>query len=191
MRAVRNTNDGIQILDVAPSDGSDMSDPVMVTPLSVGICGSDLHIIGLGMQGVTMGHEIAAMHEGRAVAIQPAAFCGSCDACLRGDHHVCPTAGQGIYGIHRDGGLADELILERQCLVELPAGIDPSSACLVEPIAVGVHAVNKARPEPGMSVAVIGAGSIGLVAAATARSHGVEVDIVARHEPQFIAWRSA
>ena len=79
------------------------------------------------------------------------------------------------------------MVLERQCLVELPAGIDPSTACLVEPIAVGVHAVNKARPEAGMRVAVIGAGSIGLVAAAAARSHGVDVDIVARHEPQFAA----
>jgi threonine dehydrogenase-like Zn-dependent dehydrogenase len=187
MRAVRNTNDGIQVLDVAAADVTGMDDPVTVHPLSVGICGSDLHIIGLGMQGVTMGHEIAAMHEGRAVAIQPAAFCGACAACLRGDHHVCPAAGKSIYGIHRDGGLADELIVERQCLVELAESIDPATACLVEPIAVGVHAVNKARPEPGMRVAVIGAGTIGLVAAAAAHSHGVDVDIAARHEPQFAA----
>jgi threonine dehydrogenase-like Zn-dependent dehydrogenase len=187
MRAVRNTNDGIQVLDVAAADIAGMADPVTVHPLSVGICGSDLHIIRLGTQGVTMGHEIAAMHEGRAVAIQPAAFCGACAACLRGDHHVCPTAGKSIYGIHRDGGLADELIVERQCLVELPESVDPATACLVEPIAVGVHAVNKARPEPGMRVAVIGAGTIGLVAAAAAHSHGVDVDIAARHEPQFAA----
>lgn len=187
MRAVRNTNEGIQVLDVPAPDGTGISDPVTVRPTSVGICGSDLHIIGLGMQGITMGHEIAAVHEGRAVAIQPAAYCGVCAACRRGDQHVCPAAGRGIYGIHCDGGLADELVVERQCLVELPDGIDPSSACLVEPIAVGVHAVNKARPEPGMRVAVIGAGSIGLVAAATAQSHGVDVDIVARHSPQFTA----
>lgn len=187
MRAVRNTNDGIQVLNVATADVTGMADPVTVRPLAVGICGSDLHIIGLGMQGITMGHEVAATFEGRPVAIQPAAYCGACAACLRGDHHVCLTAGQGIYGIHRDGGLADELIVERQCLVELPKSVDPASACLVEPIAVGVHAVNKARPEPGMRVAVIGAGTIGLVAAAAAHKHGVDVDIVARHEPQFTA----
>jgi len=187
MRAVRNTDDGIQVLDVAAPDDAGMTDPVTVQPLTVGICGSDLHIIGLGMQGITMGHEIAARFEDRAVAIQPAAYCGTCDACRRNDQHVCAAAGQGIYGIHCDGGLAEELVVERQCLVELPTGIDPHSACLVEPIAVGVHAVNKARPEAGMRVAVIGAGSIGLVAAAAARTHGVEVDIVARHEPQFAA----
>ena len=188
MKAVRNTDEGISVLDVAPPDGSGMADPVVVRPVSVGICGSDLHIIGMGMQGVTLGHEIAAIHQGRAVAIQPAAYCGQCPACLRGDHHVCSIAGQHIHGIHVDGGLAEELVVEAQCLVELPAGIDATTACLVEPIAVGVHAVNKSEPEPGMRVAVIGAGSIGLVAAAAVRARGVEhVDIVARHAPQFEA----
>ncbi len=165
-----------------------MNDPVVVRPVSVGICGSDLHVIGLGMQGVTLGHEIAGTHNGRPVAIQPAAYCGQCNACQRGDHHVCEVAGQGIYGIHRDGGMADELVIESQCLVELPAEVDVRSACLVEPIAVGVHAVNKADLVPGMKVAVIGAGSIGLVAAAAAKSKGLDqVDIVARHAPQFEA----
>lgn len=188
MRAVRNTDLGIRVLDVAPPDGSAIADPVVVRPVSVGICGSDLHIIGMGMQGVTLGHEIAATYEGRSVAIQPAAYCGACPACHRGDQHVCPVAGQGIFGIHRDGGLAEELVVESQCLVELPTGIDVTTACLIEPIAVGVHAINKAELQTGMRVAVIGAGSIGLVAAAAARTHGVDqIDIVARHTPQFEA----
>jgi threonine dehydrogenase-like Zn-dependent dehydrogenase len=188
MRAIRNTTNGISILSVEPVDGSTMNDPVVVRPVSVGICGSDLHVIGLGMRGVTLGHEIAGTHNGRPVAIQPAAYCGQCNACQRGDHHVCEVAGQGIYGIHRDGGMADELIIESQCLVELPAEVDVRSACLVEPIAVGVHAVNKADIVPGMKVAVIGAGSIGLVAAAAAQAQGLDqVEIVARHTPQFEA----
>ena len=186
MRAIRNTDDGIRVLDVAPPDGSGIGDPVVVQPASVGICGSDLHMIGLGLQGVTIGHEIAAMYQGRAVAIQPAVYCGQCAACQRGDHHVCPSAGQGIFGIHRDGGMADELVVDVQCLVELPDGVDARSACLVEPIAVGVHAVNKADLEPGMKVAVVGAGGVGLVAAAAA-SRVCGVDIVARHQAQFEA----
>jgi 2-desacetyl-2-hydroxyethyl bacteriochlorophyllide A dehydrogenase len=186
MRAIRNTDDGVRLLDVAPPDGSGIGDPVVVQPVSVGICGSDLHMIGLGMQGVTIGHEIAAMYEGRPVAIQPAVYCGECAACQRGDHHVCQSAGQGIFGVHRDGGMADELIVDAQCLVELPDGVDARSACLVEPIAVGVHAVNKADLESDMKVAVIGAGTVGLVAAAVARRVG-EVDIVARHRAQFEA----
>jgi threonine dehydrogenase-like Zn-dependent dehydrogenase len=186
MRAIRNTNEGIRVVDVEPSDGSGLSDPIAVRPVSVGICGSDLHMIGLGMQGITIGHEIAATYEGRSIAIQPAVYCGRCAACERGDHHVCESAGQSIFGIHRDGGMAEELIVDRQCIVELPDGVDGGSACLVEPIAVGVHAVNKAGLEPGMKVAVIGAGTVGLVAAAAARQVG-EVDIVARHPAQFDA----
>lgn len=72
MRAIRNTTDGISILDVEPIDGSTMNDPVVVRPVSVGICGSDLHVIGLGMQGVTLGHEIAGTHNGRPVCGQRA-----------------------------------------------------------------------------------------------------------------------
>lgn len=188
MRAIRNTADGVQLLDVAPCDPMGIADPVTVQPISVGICGSDLHMIAMGLQGVTIGHEIAALHEGRAVAIQPAVYCGACAACHRGDHQVCQPAGQSIFGIHRDGGMADEMVVDAQCLVELPAGVDAQSACLVEPIAVGVHAVNKADLQAGMKVAVVGAGSVGLVAAAAARHSGIDVvDIVARHESQFVA----
>jgi 2-desacetyl-2-hydroxyethyl bacteriochlorophyllide A dehydrogenase len=186
VRAIRNTDDGIRVVDVAASDGSGIGDPVAVQPVSVGICGSDLHMIGLGMQGVTIGHEIAATYQGRSVAIQPAVYCGQCAACRRGDQHVCSSSTQGIFGIHRDGGMAEELVVDAQCLVELPDGVDAQSACLVEPIAVGVHAVNKADLEPDMKVAVIGAGSVGLVAAAAARRF-TEVDIVARHQAQFDA----
>jgi threonine dehydrogenase-like Zn-dependent dehydrogenase len=47
-----------------------------VQPVSVGICGSDLHVIDMGPSGVTLNHEISAMYEERLVAIQPMAFCG-------------------------------------------------------------------------------------------------------------------
>jgi threonine dehydrogenase-like Zn-dependent dehydrogenase len=188
MRAVRNTADGIAVVEAGPTDTSTMVNPVVVQPVSVGICGSDLHLIGRGLRGITLGHEVGALYEGRPVAIQPAAFCGVCAACLRGDHHVCAAAGSAIYGIHRDGGMAEQLIVDAQCLVDLPTTVEARSACLVEPIAVGVHAVNKAALTAGVRVAVIGAGSIGLAAAAVAQSHTLHrVDIVARHTPQFEA----
>jgi threonine dehydrogenase-like Zn-dependent dehydrogenase len=186
MRAVRNTAEGIAVVEAGPTDTSTIVNPVVVQPVSVGICDSDLHLIGMGRRGITLGHEVGALYQGRPVAIQPAAFCGVCAACLRGDHHVCASAGSAIYGIHRDGGMAEQLIVDAQCLVDLPTTVEPRSACLVEPIAVGVHAVNKAALIAGVRVAVIGAGSIGLAAAAVAQSHTLDrVDIVARHDPQF------
>lgn len=217
MRAVRNTSDGIEIVDVphpepagasepaggsAPPgfgrDGAEpgaesvrraeprpaLNDPVLVDPVSVGICGSDLHVIAMGPRPNTLGHEIGARFEGRPVAIQPMAFCGACRSCLRGEAHLCTPGNQALHGIHLDGGMADHLLVDRSCLVELPEAIGPETASLVEPMAVGVHAVNKADLESGMRVAVVGAGTVGLIAGAVAATHGVQTDIVARHRSQ-------
>ncbi|MEZ7962622.1 MAG: alcohol dehydrogenase catalytic domain-containing protein [Ilumatobacter sp.] len=188
MRAVRATSDGVAVVDVPSPQAAGITDPVTVRPVSVGICGSDLHVIGLGPSGVTLGHEISAIYEGRPVAIQPMAFCGKCSACQRGDQHMCSVGGRRVHGIHIDGGMADELVVDAQCLVALPEGVSAEAASLVEPIAVGVHAVNKVDPVAGMRIAVIGAGTVGLVVAAVAQDRGVDqIDIVARHEAQFEA----
>lgn len=50
MRAIRNTSDGVRLLDVAPSDATGIADPVTVQPISVGVCGSDLHMIAMGLR---------------------------------------------------------------------------------------------------------------------------------------------
>ena len=188
MRAVRNTENGITVAEVPEPEpdpaGTMMTDPVVVEPVTVGICGSDLHIIEMGPRPATLGHEIGARFEGRPVAIQPMMFCGQCRQCRAGATHLCTPGNQALHGIHVDGGLADRLVVDRSCLVELPPGIDADIASLVEPLAVGVHAVNKAGLEPGMRVAVVGAGTVGLIAGAIARDAGAETDIVARHRPQ-------
>lgn len=159
-------------------------DGVVVTPLAVGICGSDLHVLDLGPNGVTVGHEIAARHEGRTVAIQPFAFCGECSNCLSGRHQVCSLGAKAVYGLQVDGGMADALLVDPACLVDLPAGIDAVDACLVEPVAVAVHSCGLVDLQPGMRVGVVGAGTVGLVGGAVARTHGVDVDIAARHPHQ-------
>ncbi len=190
MRAVRNTSDGPTVVDVPHPEtiddppGPPMPDPVVVDPVTVGICGSDLHVIAMGPRPSTLGHEVGATFEGRPVAIQPMAYCGACRSCAQGRFHLCSPGNKAVHGIHIDGGMADHLMVDRSCLVELPASIDAANASLVEPIAVGVHAVNKADLQPGMAVAVVGAGTVGLVAGAVAASHGADVDIVARHDGQ-------
>ncbi len=180
MRAVRNTNDGVTVLDVPEPQG----DGVVVEPIAVGICGSDLHVLALGPNGVTIGHEIAARHEGRTVAIQPFAFCGACVNCRNGNEHVCTVGARRVYGMQVDGGMAERFLVDPSCLVELPDSFDPAMACLVEPVAVGVHAASRVDLQPGMRVAVIGAGTVGLVGGAVVRSMGIEVDISARHAVQ-------
>lgn len=179
MRAVKNTADGIQVIDVPQPEG----EGVVVTPRSVGICGSDFHVMAMGPTDVTVGHEIGALLDGRPVAVQPFAFCGQCRNCQQGTSHLCVRSKQ-LYGQDVDGGMAESLLVDPACIVEVPASVDASISSLVEPIAVGVHAVNLARLDAGMRVAVIGAGPVGLITGAVARQRGVEVDISARHDRQ-------
>lgn len=190
MRAVRNTDDGVRVVDVpGPEPGADDSGAggVVVNPVGVGICGSDLHVLDMGVNGITIGHEVGAYLDGRPVAIQPFPFCGTCAQCAAGNQHVCSSGSRAVYGMQVDGGMAEQFLVDPSCIVELPDGIDVSAACLVEPVAVGVHAVHKADLEPGMRVGVVGAGCVGLVAGAVARSRGVQVDIAARHGGQAAA----
>lgn len=182
MRAVRNTSEGIEVVDVPEPDG----DGILVAPHAAGICGSDAHMIASGLTGVTLGHEVGGIVDGRPVAIQPFAFCGDCDACRADRSHLCVGLRNG-HGITLDGGMAESLLVDPGCIVELPDGIDATSAALVEPIAVGVHAVNLTTVEPGMRAAVIGAGPIGIATAVAARQEGAEVAISARHAPQAAA----
>ena len=182
MRAAKNTPDGIQVIDVPEPEG----EGVVVTPLSVGICGSDFHVMAMGPTDVTIGHEIGATVDGRPVGIQPFAFCGECRNCLQGTSHLCVQSKQ-LYGQDLDGGMAESLLVDPRCIVEVPPNVDASVSALVEPIAVGVHAVNLADLEAGMRVGVIGAGPVGLITGAVARQGGVDVDISARHDSQRAA----
>jgi threonine dehydrogenase-like Zn-dependent dehydrogenase len=92
-----------------------------------------------------------------------------------------------LFGIGRDGGMADEMRVPARALVPLPAGVDVRDASLVEPLAVVVHSFRRAAVRPDQRVAVIGGGTIGLCAVAVGRALGCEVGLVARHDHQRAA----
>jgi threonine dehydrogenase-like Zn-dependent dehydrogenase len=181
MRAVRNTERGIEVLDVdGPTDGP------TVHVAGSGICGSDLHLLGFGPMPVTLGHEFAGrLDDGSAVAVEPLIACGHCERCERGDYHLCPDVL--IIGISGDGGMAEAIAVPQRCLIPLDPGVDPVDAAVVEPLAVAVHGLRRAGLEPGARVTVIGGGSIGLAAVAVALAAGCEVAVVARHPHQRAA----
>ncbi|MBX3025983.1 alcohol dehydrogenase catalytic domain-containing protein [bacterium] len=182
MRAVRVENGSVCVVDVPPPNG----DGVRVKIRAAGICGSDLHMIEHGAtMGVTLGHELAGeLPDGRPVAIEPLAPCESCEFCRAGDYNLCRSAPQMIFGIMRDGGMAEELIVPRRCLVPLPSGVAIRDASLVEPLAVAVHGFRMIGLRGGQRVAVVGGGSIGLCAVAAARFAGAEVSLEARYDRQ-------
>ena len=152
---------------------------------SAGICGSDLEMVRTGLAAGTLGHEIAGvLDDGTEVAVHPFVPCGACAQCGAGRPQLCRDATATMLGVFTDGGMADEVVVPESCVVPLPLGVGVLDASLVEPLAVVLHACNRAGIEPGMRVGVVGAGTIGLLCGAVARHLGADVAITARHDAQ-------
>jgi 2-desacetyl-2-hydroxyethyl bacteriochlorophyllide A dehydrogenase len=184
MRAVRNTDEGVAVVEVDEPTGPG----VRLDVVSSSICGTDVNFIAMGMQGFTYGHEFAGVAaDGKAYAVEPTLHCGTCEACVAGNTQRCSSAGQGNLGIFVDGGLSDAIIVPDYTLVALPDGLDVRDACLIEPAAVAWHGVRRAQVQPGERIVVVGGGSIGLLAVAAARRMGFPVDMEARHPHQVVA----
>jgi threonine dehydrogenase-like Zn-dependent dehydrogenase len=181
MRTVRLCGGQLVVEDREPPRG----DGVRVRVTSAGICGSDLHMLALQQDSAVLGHEFGGLlDDGTVVAVRPTVPCGTCAWCREGRESLCHDAVSRMYGATLDGGLADEVLVDPSCVVPVPAGVVPAAVALVEPLAVAVHAVNRAAVESGTSVAVIGGGTIGLLCAVVLLGRGCVVDVVARHPRQ-------
>lgn len=182
MKAVNYSAGKVVVVDVPRPSGPG----IRVKITSVGICGSDLAMLdsGFDIAGIP-GHEMAGvLSDGTPVAIEPVTPCGVCEFCLVGEYQVCRSGVERIFGVGRNGGMAEELIVPDRCLVRLPTRIDAKTAALVEPLAVSVHGLRRARAKRGDRVVVIGGGTIGLCAVAAAVAIGCKVDLAARHDHQ-------
>lgn len=167
---------------------------VRLAVASCGICGSDLHDFrrGGGVAGRTPGHEVAgyiadpgepALSAGTLVALEPIDSCGHCPCCRSGHYNRCATGE--LFGMDLPGGFAEYVEVPAQRLHPLPAGLDVGVAALAEPLAVAVRAVRLARMGFGARVAVLGGGTIGLLAVAAARAGGAgAIHVTARHPHQ-------
>ena len=184
MRAVIAKDKEISVIERDIPDG----DGELIRVTSSGICGSDLHMIEHGLVRVVIGHEFGGYTtDGRLVAVRPTGACGTCTYCAAHQSQLCADAMFRSHGISMDGGLAEYVRVESDRLFEVPPETDPMSVGLVEPLAVVLHGINKIALESGSRAIVVGAGSIGLLAAAVLKDRGVDVDIVARHQHQFEA----
>jgi len=161
-----------------------------------GICGTDLSILHgthpRAQAPLIMGHEMSGWvaragatgpAEGALVTVEPLISCGACQACRSGNSHVCRRLG--LYGIDRDGGMAEYVALPPAVLHPIPDGVDARTAALAEPLAVAVHAVARSRMERGDVVAVYGAGPIGVLTALVARHEGASEVVITEPSP----WR--
>jgi len=184
MRAVVSHQGSVSLVerDIPSGDGE------LIRVTSSGICGSDLHLISLGLSGIVLGHEFGGLTEsGQLVAVRPTGECGHCTECKRALPHMCKMAAASLHGTSIDGGLAEFVRVEKSRLIAIPANVNADVVALVEPLAVVVHGINRIPISSGMTAIVVGAGSIGLLAAAVLVDRGIEVDIVTRHPHQTSA----
>lgn len=188
MKTVACTNPGeLEIRGIErPSRGDG---EVRVKIRRVGICGTDFHIFEgkhpfLAYPRV-MGHELAAevletgpdsaFSAGDHVIVNPYLSCGSCRACRNGKPNCCTAIA--VLGVHRDGGMCEEICLPEGNLVASD-GLSLDACATVEFLAIGAHAVRRGSASAGEKVLVAGAGPIGLGVAIFARLAGAEVSIL-------------
>jgi len=141
---------------------------------SVGICGSDLTWFSSSGIGATtldtpliLGHEIAAVvltgeHAGKRVAVDPAAACGRCGFCVKGDPNLCENM---RFAGHApdDGALRELMPWPEELLHPLPDSLTFEEGVMLEPLGVAIHALDLGKPRINATVGVFGCGPIGLL----------------------------
>jgi (R,R)-butanediol dehydrogenase/meso-butanediol dehydrogenase/diacetyl reductase len=184
MRAVRLLEaHHLEVVDIPAPEVT--AGEVVVRVDGCGICGSDLTSYKVGLfTDAVLGHEVAGVIEavgdgvagwaaGDAAVIDPKIPCGACDDCRAGASYRCAMALTAGIGFARDGGFAELLAAPSSLLHRLPATLPLEHACLVEPLSVAIHGVERARLHPGDPAVVIGLGPIGLFTVATLHARGI------------------
>jgi 2-desacetyl-2-hydroxyethyl bacteriochlorophyllide A dehydrogenase len=179
--------------DPVPESGQ-----VLVGVRACGICGSDLHFAAHGAQVVEMSNQMAGDVGGMGIDLNRDIFMGhefSAEILEAGPDTETPPAGTMVtsipvllstkgfepivYSNTTLGGYAERMLLSAPLLVPIPNGLDTKHAALTEPMAVGLHAVNKSNIAPGEAALVIGCGPIGIAIIAALRMRGVETIVAA------------
>lgn len=168
---------------------------VLLEVVACGICGTDLHVYQ-GMPATwpvpgVRGHEfvgtvieaaadVDGVAPGDRVVVQPLVFCGRCAACARGETNLCSN--MYLIGGEQPGGFAERTVVPASAVFKLPDHLFFEHAALVETLATPVHAFNRYLCGLPASIAIIGAGTQGLLATQLARLAGTKhilvVDVV-------------
>ncbi|MDO6761245.1 zinc-binding alcohol dehydrogenase family protein [Tamlana sp. 2_MG-2023] len=156
----------------------------------VGICGTDLHAYSGNQAFFTypriLGHELASeiveidenksgLKSGDKVVVMPYVSCGECIACKNGKTNCCTNIS--VLGVHSDGGM-QEYITVRQDLLLQANDLSDDQMAIVEPLAIGAHAIRRANVQPGETVVIVGCGPIGIGMVKLAQIAGAKVIVL-------------
>ena len=159
----------------------------LLRPLFGGICGSDLssyrgsnaymsypRVPGheFSCEIVEIGENDRGFKAGDIVTANPYFNCGKCYSCRRGLVNACMS--NQTMGVQREGGFAELMAMPVSRLID-GKGLPPKTLALIEPFCIGYHGVQRAGVTAGDKVLVVGAGTIGVLAAIAAKSRGAKV----------------
>jgi len=158
---------------------------VLIKVKRIGICGSDIHayydkhpyiscpiVQGHEFSGeiARLGRKVQGLSEGDRVTVMPQLVCGECYPCTHGNYHICNDLK--VIGCQADGAAREYIPVDHQLVVKLPEGMSFDYGAMVEPVAVGVHAISRLGEISGMNLLVLGAGPIGNLTAQAAKGLG-------------------
>lgn len=158
---------------------------VLLRTVRAGICGSDLHILHgsnpFARYPRVIGHEFAGVIEaigtgveglapGNRVVVDPVVSCGHCYACRVGRPNVCSNLE--VFGVHRDGGFRDRLVVPAINCVKVPDSMPFEVAALAEPFSIAANVLSRTGISAGDTVMIYGAGTVGLTVLQVAKLHG-------------------
>lgn len=170
---------------------------VSVRVTIAGLCGTDYRIwsgdrpvryprvMGHEFVGVVdaVGRDVTEIRPGDRVAVEPNYSCGRCPLCREGNRNLCLS--RTAVGIDVDGGFAQAVTVPARCCWPIPEGVGDEQLLLTEPLAVVVRAVNRGSARAGERVAVLGVGTLGLLAVQVLRARGAQVLALGRSTKRF------
>jgi len=191
MKAIRLEEPGrFAQVNLEPESAALQPDEALVRVHRIGVCGTDIHafrgdqpfftyprILGheLGVEVLDLGGQAEGIRVGQYCAVEPYLNCGTCIACRRGKPNCCVKLA--VLGVHTDGGIRRTLVVPSRKL-HPSKNLTLDQLALVETLAIGCHAVDRAGLEKGEFVLVIGAGPIGLGVMQFAIEAGAQVIVL-------------
>lgn len=185
--------------DLGPQD-------VLVRSVAVGICGTDLEILeglissdfvtypvvpGHEWSGTVekVGSEVNHLQPGDRVISEGIVACGRCENCRQGKTNLCMNYDQ--IGFTRNGGCAEWVVAPAKGIHKIPDNLSFEAAVLVEPGASVLRGIMETPIEPGMSVVVVGPGTLGLIAIKLFKAFGAgKIILIGRNDEKLEVGRS-
>lgn len=170
----------MELADIAPPSPS--PGWTIVRTARCALCRTDAKMWKQGQRDLVLprvlGHEISGWREdtNERVAVWPASTCGQCAYCRSGTENLCPHIQ--ILGFSADGGLADKVLVPEPSLFMLPPDLPHAVACLAEPLACCINALDQANVGATHAVLIFGGGPVGLLMGLASRARHAEPFIV-------------